>query len=99
MFGHVNNASAFIYFEEARIAYLKELGLFHSLDNGDSIPVVADIQCDFFNEMFFGETIEVFVKTSYIGISSVYIHYLVTSIQDHSVFLTSSGLLVIVDLL
>src|SRR5690625_775460 len=67
MFGHVNNISPFIYFEQARIEFLKKAKLFTTLDGEQSIPVVADLQCDFLKEIFFGETLEVYVKTAHVG--------------------------------
>src|SRR5690625_5984699 len=50
MFGHVNNVSPFIYFEEARIEYLKSLGFFmqnNENEGNEGSPLVADLQCDY----------------------------------------------------
>lgn len=94
MFGHVNNVSPFIYFEQARIEYLKSLGLFTMLDGEDSVPIVADLQCDYLQEIFFGETIQVFVKTASIGKSSLDLHYMAKKKEDGTVCLTGRGRLV-----
>lgn len=75
MFGHVNNVSAFIYFEEARIAFLKHKGLFHNDMQYDTVPVVADLQCNYMAQIFFGETIHMYVKVQSVGNSSIDIHY------------------------
>lgn len=78
MFGHVNNTSAFVYFEQARLELLAHLGFStENLSSAESIPVVADLQCDFLKQIFFGETINVYVKVHQIGNSSIDIHYLV----------------------
>lgn len=75
MFGHVNNVSAFIYFEEARIAFLKHKGLFHEDMMYETVPVVADLQCHYMAQIFFGETIDMYVKVHSVGNSSIDIHY------------------------
>lgn len=78
MFGHLNNTVTFAYFEQARIDYLKNLGLMNDwLDpKGETIPVVADLQCDYMKQVFFDETLDVYVKANTIGRSSVDIHYM-----------------------
>lgn len=75
MFGHVNNVSAFIYFEEARIAFLKDKGIFHNSMTYETVPVVADLQCNYIAQIYFGETIDMYVKVEAIGNSSIDIHY------------------------
>lgn len=79
MFGHVNNTVVFTYFEEARIEFFKSLGLMQYWIEGDCdlIPVVADLQCDYLSQTYFDEKLEVKVKVSKIGSSSVDLHYLV----------------------
>lgn len=76
MFGHVNNTSAFIYLEEARIEYLKKCQLYLEIKNNKTIPVVVDLQCDFLHQIFFGEKITVFVKVDSVGTTSFDLHYL-----------------------
>jgi len=93
MFGHVNNVSPFIYFEEARIKYMKHLGFFTNLTNPESVPVVADLQCDYHRQIFFGETIKLYVKINSIGNSSLDLHYLAINESDE-VCLTGRGRLV-----
>lgn len=96
MFGHVNNVSPFIYFEQARIEYLHEKGVF-SLDPGvETAPIVADLQCDFIEQMYFGDTLRLFVKANSVGNSSIDIHYLGLN-QDEKICLIGRGALVNVD--
>ncbi|MBM7648901.1 acyl-CoA thioester hydrolase [Bacillus ectoiniformans] len=77
MFGHLNNTVPFIYFEEARIEFLTHIGLMEGwLENeNESIPVVADLQCDFLEQVYFGETLHIYVKANEVGNSSCDIHY------------------------
>jgi acyl-CoA thioester hydrolase len=78
MFGHLNNTVPFIYFEEARIEFLKSIGFMQEwiLPESETIPVVANLQCDFLKQIFFDEKLKLFVKAQSIGNSSLDIHYL-----------------------
>ncbi|PEJ56629.1 hypothetical protein CN692_16605 [Bacillus sp. AFS002410] len=78
LFGHMNNTVPFVYFEEARIEYLKYLGLMQEwvANHSEIIPVVADLQCDFLQQVFFGEKIDVYVKIANVGNSSIDLHYM-----------------------
>ena len=90
MFGHVNNTVVFTYLEYARIEYLRAIKLMNKEGN---IPVVADIQCDYIRQMYFGETITIYVKVAHVGNSSVDIHYLGKNEKDEIVF-TARGTIV-----
>jgi acyl-CoA thioester hydrolase len=78
MFGHLNNTVTFTYFEEARIEYFKSIGFMQTWvrPENDTIPVVADLQCDYLAQVFFGESINIFVKANKVGTSSVDLHYM-----------------------
>ncbi len=79
MFGHMNNTVPFLYFEQARVDYLKSKGLMQNWlrPESETIPVVADLQCDFIKQVFFDEELKIFVKVNDIGNSSVDLHYMV----------------------
>lgn len=96
MFGHMNNVSPFIYFEEARIEYFKNVGIFNDLEEQQTIPVVADLQCDYVKQIFFGEIIKLFVKVNSFGNSSLDLHYMALK-EDGEVCLTGRGTMVNVD--
>ena len=95
MFGHLNNTVTFSYFEQARIDYLKNVGLMNDwLDpQGTRIPVVADLQCDYMKQVFFDETLDVYVKANSIGRSSVDLHYMAKNSKGDVVF-TGRGAMV-----
>jgi len=78
MFGHMNNTVPFVYFEEARIEFFKSLGFMQDWTQAGSntIPVVADLQCDFLQQVYFGDELEICVKANQVGNSSVDLHYL-----------------------
>lgn len=81
MFGHLNNTVPFVYFEAARIQFFQQLGLMDEWANPlyEAMPVVADLQCDFIQQVFFDELLKVYVKVHKLGNSSVDLHYMVTN--------------------
>ncbi len=88
MFGHLNNTVPFTYFEQARIQYFTHVGFMNEWANPkhEAIPVVANLQCDFLKQVFFGETIRMFVKVNQAGTSSVDLHYMGKNEKDEIVF-------------
>ncbi|WP_077214171.1 acyl-CoA thioesterase [Bacillus dakarensis] len=88
MYGHLNNTVPFTYFEEARIEFLKELGLMQKWteENHDGMVVVADLQCDFLRQVFFDEKLKVFVKAESVGNSSVDLHYMAKNEKEEICF-------------
>ncbi|HWL25438.1 MAG TPA: thioesterase family protein [Ureibacillus sp.] len=94
MYGHLNNTVPFIYFEEARIEYFKSIGYNEwASEESEKIIVVADLQCDFLKQVYFDETLKIYVKAAHVGTSSVDIHYLVKNAHDQTVF-TGRGAMV-----
>lgn len=66
--GHVNNAKHLTYFEQARIHYLIELGLFTKDQSFMQIGViVADIHITYLEPIYFGQNIRVGVHASKLG--------------------------------
>lgn len=98
MFGHMNNISPFIYFEQARIEYFKQAGftLWDREDEHTEVPIVADLQCDFHQQVFFDDQINIYVKVNHIGTSSLDIHYMCKN-QHDEICLTGRGALVYIE--
>lgn len=78
MFGHLNNTVPFTYFETARINYFKHIGWITDWRDtqSETIPVVADLQCDFLKQVYLDEQVDVYVKTNKVGSSSIDLHYM-----------------------
>ncbi len=74
MFGHMNNVTPFIYFEEARIAYFKQQGM--TAQNSETMTVVASQQCDYMRQVMPYENLRIYVKAIAAGNASVTLHYL-----------------------
>ncbi len=94
MFGHVNNTVVFQYFEYIRIEFMKESGLMErwTKEGATTQPVVADIQCDYVRQVFFGETLTLYIKPHTIGNSSVDLHYKVENDKGEVVYVGRGAL-------
>ena len=70
--GHVNNAKHLTYFEQARIAYMIELGLFTKDQSFMEIGVIlADVHITYLAPVYFGEQIKVGVRAAKLGNKSM----------------------------
>lgn len=90
MLGHLNNVSSFIYFEEARVEYMKYLGIFSLKKDATVIPVVADLQCDYHTQVFFDDRLKLYIKANTVGNSSIDLHYMAVN-QDGIICFTGRG--------
>src|SRR5690606_8460667 len=95
MFGHLNNTVPFVYFETARIEYIHYLGLYRQdlKEMRETIPVVANQQCDYIRQVYFDEELNIYVKINEVGNSSVDLHYLGVK-GDDTVCFTGRGTIV-----
>ena len=70
--GHVNNAKHLTYFEQARIAYLIELGLFTKDQSFMEIGVIlADVHLTYLEPIYYGQNIQVGVRVAKLGNKSM----------------------------
>jgi acyl-CoA thioester hydrolase len=70
--GHVNNAKHLTYFEQARIQYMIELGLFTKDQSFMKIGVIiADVHIAYFEPIYFGQNIKVGVHAANLGNKSM----------------------------
>ncbi|MFC4022612.1 acyl-CoA thioesterase [Oceanobacillus longus] len=96
MYGHVNNVSAFIYFEEARIDYIKYLDFLPDYTSKEEAIIVADQQCDYFQQIYFNEALKIYVKIASIGNTSFDIHYMGLK-EDGEIALTARSRIVYIN--
>lgn len=96
--GHVNNARFLTFFEQARVAYLIQLGLFSKdqsfLDVG---IIIADAHVTFLAPVYFGQDVRVGVRVSRIGNKSMSMDYQVIDGADGKELATGSTALVAFD--
>jgi acyl-CoA thioester hydrolase len=70
--GHVNNAKHLTYFEQARVAYMIELGLFTRNQSFMEIGVIlADVHITYLQPIHFGQNIQVGVRVKKMGNKSM----------------------------
>ena len=70
--GHVNNAKHLTYFEQARIQYMIQLGLFTKDQSFMKIGVIlADVHITYFEPIYFGQNIKVGVHVARFGNKSM----------------------------
>ena len=70
--GHVNNAKYLTYFEQARIYYLIQLGLFNRDQSFMDVGViVADVRITYLVPMHYADQVTIGVRTSKIGNKSL----------------------------
>ena len=70
--GHVNNAKHLTYFEQARIAYMVELGLFTKDQSFMEIGVIlANVRITYLAPIYYGEHIKVGVHAVKLGTKSM----------------------------
>jgi len=72
--GHVNNAVYFTYLEQARVHYLRELGLVPS-DPSAIGMILAETSCQFKSPLELGEQVTIHVRVSELRNSSFIVEY------------------------
>ncbi len=70
--GHVNNAKHLTYFEQARVQYMIELGLFTKDQSFMQIGIIlADVHITYLEPVYFGQNIKVGVRAAKLGNKSM----------------------------
>jgi len=70
-FGHVNNTVPFRWFESARIAYSRRIGLFERFQAEQIGPILAATSCNYRRQVTFPDTVQVGIRVVRIGRSSL----------------------------
>ena len=78
---HVNNAVYFTYLEQARVHYLRELGLIPDRPSGVGF-ILAEASCQFKSPLKLGERVTILMRVSDLGRSSFVFTYRVEG-EDH----------------
>jgi len=74
--GHVANSAVLNFFQDARIAYLKNLGGFSELDLGNGCGVILpEAHVNYLAEMFLGDQLVIGVRISKVSRSSFVMEY------------------------
>ena len=95
--GHVNNARFFTYLEQARIAYVIQLGLWDGRSFFDVGFILADANLTFLAPVMFGQLVQVGVRVTRLGNKSLSMEYRIEEAVTRQVFATGSTVLVTYD--
>ena len=92
--GHVNNARFLTYLEQARVSYVKHLGLWDGRTFFSIGFILADIHLTFRSPILFGQPVRVGVRVSRLGNKSLTMEYQMEEADSGQVFATGSTVLV-----
>ncbi|GIO22560.1 thioesterase family protein [Oceanobacillus sp. J11TS1] len=89
--GHVNNTSHFLYFEEARTKFFKEL---YPERNSSISFILASIKCDYLQQAYAGQTLIVATDVIRVGFKSFTIRHTLINNETGSTIATADAVTV-----
>jgi acyl-CoA thioester hydrolase len=95
--GHVNNASYLTYMEQARLSYIRHLGLWKGDSFLDIGIILADVHLTFRASIQYGQEVQVGVRVARLGNKSLTMEHVLEEASSHSEFATASTVLVAYD--
>lgn len=95
--GHLNNAKYLTYMEQARIQYLKHLGLWKGGSFLDIGIILAELRITFLTAIEFGSMVEVGVRVTCLGNKSLEMEYLIIDKYDQREYAKGSSVQVAYD--
>lgn len=95
--GHVNNARYLTYLEEARIAYIRELGLWDGESFLDVGIIIAEARVVYRAAITIGQNLRAGVRTARLGSKSLMMEYILEDAGDGRLLATGSTVLVTYD--
>jgi acyl-CoA thioester hydrolase len=93
--GHVNNASYFIYLEEARVRFFQELG--YPMDMNEWNFILASTKCDFLDQAYFSQELKVTTAVSHIGTKSFTLSHDIVDAKTRNVIARGTATVVYFD--
>ena len=95
--GHLNNAKYLTYMEQARISYLKHVGLWQGSSFLDIGIIMADAHITFHAAIQFGDAVRVGMRITRLGNKSMHSEYHIEDARDRREFAHGSSVLVAYD--
>jgi acyl-CoA thioester hydrolase len=95
--GHLNNAKYLTYLEQARINYIKDLGLWEGGSFMDLGMILAEVQLTFRQPVLFGQPVRVGVCVTRLGNKSLAMDYCIEDAQSGELFANASSVQVAYD--
>src|SRR5262245_27109454 len=78
-YAHVNNVVYFRWFESARVAFFRRIGLLAQWDAQQRGPILAASSCDYRRSIVFPDTVRVGIRGTRIGRSSIGLEHRIIS--------------------
>jgi len=94
---HVNNAKYLTYMEQARLEYVRHLGLWDGESFAELGMIVAEVQITYRAPIHFGQPVRVGVRVSRLGNKSMLWEYSIEDAQDGSLFASAMSVQVAYD--
>ena len=95
--GHVNNARHLTYFEQARVAYMRHLGLWDGKSFGDLGMILANAQVTYLSAVRLDQQVRVGVRITRLGGKSFVMEYSLEEIPTQKELARGSTVLVAYD--
>jgi len=95
--GHVNNAKYLTYMEQARVAYIRHLGLWQSNSFLEFGIILADAHVTYRAPILFGQPVQVGVRVSRLGNKSMTMDYQIEDTKTGQELATGNSILVAYD--
>lgn len=93
--GHINNASYFIYTEEARVRFFEAIG--YSMETGHWQFIMASTKCDFIQQGYFNQELIIKTYVSRIGTKSFQLEHKIICKKTHQLIATGEATVVYFD--
>lgn len=95
--GHVNNAAFLTYLEHARVAYIRQLGLWDGKSFFEIGIILARIELDYKQPILITDQVEIGLRTSRLGNKSLDMKYIVRNAENGTVYAESKTVQVAYD--
>ncbi len=95
--GHANNAVYLSYFEESRVHYFRQLFEIPIDDSTKLGFIVLEIRCTYKTPAYYGETLKVYSRISWMKNKSMEMQYLAVGTEDARIVAEGSSILVAYD--
>lgn len=95
--GHLNNAKYLTFFEQARVGYIRNLGLWDGKSFMDIGIILAEARVTFLAPVLFGQSVRVGVRTARLGNKSFTMEYVLEDSTDGRQLATGEAVLVVYD--
>ena len=79
---HLNNVAYFVFMQQARLEYLREVGLWSGADFQAVGMILREATCSYLAPAYLGETVKVWTRVSYLGNKSFRFEYRLQTGRD-----------------